>query len=530
RFLLARPLKVAGTGACVSLPKLSLEYLLLLTSFALTGYCKSRAVRREIIFPANTWPSLRAYLLDQGGQEQLAFLLAGVARGPDWLRLLVREAVRVPAEALERQTHTHLVVKPDFSQAILRHCFEEGLSLIEVHSHPFAQRNVAFSATDLANEEKKFRYVAQRIPQVYHATMVIGQSDQDAHLWDQRRRRVVAIDRVRLLDTPITDLIPNSSSRLDTESGNPAPWLARQVLAFGEAGQKRLQAVHVGVVGCGGTGAAVVQMLAHLGVRHLVLVDPDTVELTNLNRLVGATRSDARRGRFKVHVAKRLVRRINPTARVQALSMSVSAPEALAVLKGVDLLFGCTDSHGSRLILNQLAVQYLIPYLDTGAGLRVTPDDHFEAAGGQIRLIMPGSFCLACIDGIDRLQAAQDLMSSLARQRRIARGYIQNADLPTPAVLFLNNILASLAVAEFVNLWTGFRAAAPLLYFDLLHSRLTPAAAERQRLCIACGEGGNLALGDLEPLACVGSENLSDTVPVLQQGKEVVEHGQTNTD
>jgi molybdopterin/thiamine biosynthesis adenylyltransferase len=481
-------------------------------------------MKREIIFPASIWPALRTHLLDQGQKEQLAFLLAGVARGWGWIRLLVREVIPVPSEAFEHQTSAYLAVKSAFSQAVLRRCYEEGLSLIEVHSHPFAHRNVTFSTTDLANETEKFRYVARKIPHVHHATMVVGQNDLDAHLWDQRRRRIVPIDRVRVLDAPITDLSPTSVSKGLEKDGDLAPWLDRQVLAFGEAGQRRLQAVQVGVVGCGGTGAAVVQMLAHLGVRHLVLVDPDVAELSNLNRLVGATQTDARRGRFKVHVARRLVRRINPAARVRVLPAPVGDPQAVAALKGVDLLFGCTDNHGSRLTLNQLAVQYLLPYLDLGAGLRTASNGQLAAAGGQVRLVRPGSFCLACVDGIDRTQAARDLMSPLAWQRQAARGYVQNADLLTPAVLFLNSAVASLALAEFVSLWTGYRAPTPLLYFDLLHSRLTSAEAERQTSCVACGVGGSLALGDLEPLPGLGNEELPDTVPATRQHEEV-KHG-----
>lgn len=469
----------------------------------------------EIVVPAGTWPGLKSHLLDHGSDEQLAFLLAGVARGRGRLRLLVREVVPVPPEAFDRQTAVYLAVKPAFSQAVLRRCYKEGLSLIEVHSHPFARRNVTFSATDLANEAAKFRYVGAKIPHVYHATMVVGQTDLDAHLWDRRRRRTVPIDRVRLLGAPIADLVPTSHVARDAEAYSPPSWLDRQVLAFGEQAQRRLQDVRVGVVGCGGTGSVVVQMLAHLGVQHLVLVDPDVVELTNLNRLVGATRADARLSRLKVHVARRSVQRVNPRARVQALPISLADPGALDALKGLDLLFGCTDNHGSRLILNQLAVQYLVPYLDLGAGLAVASDGRLAAAGGQVQAVIPGEFCLACIDSIDRTRAARDLMSPQARQRQVDRGYIQDIDLPTPAVLFLNAEMASLAMAEFVNLWTGYRPPNHLLYYDLLRARLTPAGAEHRASCIACGQGAALALGDLQPLPGTDADQAPHSVPAL---------------
>jgi molybdopterin/thiamine biosynthesis adenylyltransferase len=472
-------------------------------------------VRREIIFPAGTWAQLRSHLLGQGQEEQLAFLLAGTAQGRGWMRLLVREVLLVPPDAFDRQSASYLAVKSSYSQAILKRCYQEELSLVEVHSHPFARCRVTFSATDWANDVVKFRYVADKIPHVNHATMVVGQHDLDAHSWDRRRHRVVSIDRVRLLDAPIVDLYPTSSPRVVDEGGGAQPWLNRQILAFGEEAQRRLQAVRVGVVGCGGTGSVVVQMLAHLGVRDLVLVDPDVVELSNLNRLVGATRVDARRSRPKVRVAQRLVKQVHPGAQVRALPVLVGDSSAITALKGLDLLFGCTDDHGSRLILNQLAVQYLIPYLDLGAGLQTAEDGRLSAAGGQLRVVRPGEFCLACLDGIDRGQAARDLMSPIERRREAARGYVQGDDVPTPAVLFLNAELASQAVAEFVNLWTGFRASVSLLYFDLLASRLTSVKAERQGGCVACGDGGALSLGDLEPLPGAGSAQLPDSVPVV---------------
>ncbi len=476
-------------------------------------------MRREILLPGGAWPALRAHLLGQGEREQLAFLLAAVAKGRGWLRLLVRHVLPVAPDDLARQSSTCLEVRPEFSQALLRRCYETGLSLIEVHSHPFARRHAAFSAIDLANEADKARYIAQKIPHIRHAAMVVGHQSLDAHLWEDQE--AVPIDLVRPLDPPVTNLIPTSALDTAKRESMPAPWLDRQVRAFGQEGQARLQAVRVGVVGCGGTGSAVVQMLAHLGVRRLVLVDPDIVEVTNLNRLVGARPRDAHDGRPKVKVARRLARQINPGLKVQVLALPAGDPRAVAVLKGTDLILGCVDNHACRLILNQLAIQYLVPYLDLGAGLEAAPEGGLSAAGGQVRLVCPGRACLACTDGIDRTEAAQEMLSPLARQRQAARGYIHGIDIPTPAVLFLNNAIASLAVAEFVNMWTGYRTAGEHLYFDLLRPQLTSARADRWPSCIACGTEGTLALGDQVPLPGVGVERLPDHVPVLNHRDEV---------
>jgi molybdopterin/thiamine biosynthesis adenylyltransferase len=256
-------------------------------------------------------------------------------------------------------------------------------------------------------------------------------------------------------------------------------------------------------------------MLARLGVQEFVLVDPDVVETSNLNRLVGAREADARRSRPKVRVAGRLVQGINSQARVHELVAGVQQKQSLEALRGGDLLFGCTDNDGSRLILNQLAVQYLLPYLDLGAGLQARGQGQLAAAGGQVRLVQPGAFCLACIDGIDRAQAAVDLLPPLARERRERRGYLQESQMPTPAVLFLNNLVAAHAVSEFVCLWTGYREPAALLHIDLLKPQLLAATAERSPDCVTCGQNGVLGLGDLEAVAGAGGDQPSNSVPAV---------------
>jgi len=198
-------------------------------------------MRREVIFPAGTWPQLREHVLGHGADEQLAFLLAGTARGRDWQRFLVREMLTVPAEGFVKQTAAYLEVKSLFAQAVLQRTFETGLSLIEVHSHPFSQRGVRFSALDLAHELLRFRYVANKIPFVNHLTMVLGQADLDAHLWDRRSHRRVPIDRVRALEMPIDEMIPTSQAE-SAAAGNhdSPPWVSRQVLAWKASGGYRV--------------------------------------------------------------------------------------------------------------------------------------------------------------------------------------------------------------------------------------------------------------------------------------------------
>ena len=71
---------------------------------------------------------------------------------------------------------------------------------------------------------------------------------------------------------------------------------------LGKTSEQDLKATRVGIIGLGGGGSHVVQQLAHIGVEKYVLVDPDTIDETNLNRLVGGTLQDVSANAAKLRV------------------------------------------------------------------------------------------------------------------------------------------------------------------------------------------------------------------------------------
>lgn len=87
----------------------------------------------------------------------------------------------------------------------------------------------------------------------------------------------------------------------------PAERYSRNLGLLGANGQMNVRNTRVGIVGVGGLGSHVIQQLAYLGTRQFVVVDQDLVELSNLNRLVGARPSDV--GSLKVDVAVRVISR-----------------------------------------------------------------------------------------------------------------------------------------------------------------------------------------------------------------------------
>ncbi|TDC87646.1 ThiF family adenylyltransferase, partial [Actinomadura sp. 7K507] len=269
----------------------------------------------------------------------------------------------------------------------------------------------------------------------------------------------------------------------------------RQVRAFGEDGQCRLGSTTAAVVGAGGIGSLLVQGLAHLGIGRLLVVDPDRVEPTNLNRLVGATAADAQDGATKAEVAARAVGHIDPDIPVHAVQDSILDTDVWLSLRCADLLFGAVDGHAPRWALNALAVQYARPYIDTGAEITASPTGPLDVSG-HVATVMPGGPCLLCLSGYNPAVASMELDPVLTTAKRSV-GYLRDApDEPTPSVIFLNQVIAGIALGDALNLLTGWHPPRPYTLIDLAGPGLTPIDADRQPDCPACGPDSPRSEGD----------------------------------
>jgi len=473
----------------------------------------------DIVFPAGQWEKLRHHLFGSeetgsqySGDEQMALLLAGPNRSPEGTRLVVRELLLANPSDLASQSGAGIAPSGEFVADALTRCRQEGWSLIEVHSHPFSTGHATtFSGIDWANDRAKMPELKHLLPEgAVHATMVIGPASLDAHYYDSGLSSIEPVRRVLIhgvrADHPsLIEVYPTQAAMKD---GRPFPSMdrySRQVPLLGSEAQADLAASMVVIVGLGGLGSIVALECAHLGVGHLVLIDPDTVEESNLNRLIGATPASV--GEPKVSVYAELCRTVSPEARVTAIRADILDGEALAMAKQSDLLLGCVDSHGARLVMNLLAVQYVIPFIDAGTGARLSDGKGLTHAGGQVQLVLPGLGCLQCRDFIDMRQASFDLAPPHVRQREIDHGY--GTREPAPSVVFLNGVVASIQVAEAVKLIarTGSQEgnASPIILYDLLRQSVVRVGSAAVDSCPICGCDGAAGLADLAALHAAGA-------------------------
>ena len=238
----------------------------------------------------------------------------------------------------------------------------------------------------------------------------------------------------------------------------------RQRALFGDAGQEKLAASCVAVVGLGGLGSFIAMELAYLGVGELLLIDHDRLERSNRNRLVGAWHRHED-GKLKVEIAEELIHAIDPALLVRAVPLKFEEPVATEALKGADYVMGAVDRDGERFRLNQFCCEASRRLIDSASD--TLSDQGRLAYGGRVCCAFPETGCLMCLDVLDPNQVREDLASPEERADQEAIYGVKRALLERggPSVVSVNGVVASLAVTEFMVAVTGLRAARALVEY-----------------------------------------------------------------
>ena len=136
---------------------------------------------------------------------------------------------------------------------------------------------------------------------------------------------------------------------------------------IGAAGQERLRAGRVLVVGCGALGTVAVDLLARAGVGHITVVDRDFVELSNLQRQLLFDEADAAAGTPKAVAAAAAVARINSEVEVRPVVADVTPDNVERLVEDVQVVLDGTDNFETRLLLNDVCVKRGVPWIYGGA-------------------------------------------------------------------------------------------------------------------------------------------------------------------
>jgi molybdopterin-synthase adenylyltransferase len=259
----------------------------------------------------------------------------------------------------------------------------------------------------------------------------------------------------------------------------------RQVRLFGTNGQALIEGTCVGVVGAGGLGSHLLQQLAYLGTQRFVIVDGDVVNVSNLNRLVGATSADV--GAAKVAVARRLINGASPAADVRMAKTTFVSDDALSLLRECSVIFGCVDSDAVRLALNDFCQSHALPYFDLATDIHAS-DPSGLTFGGRVVFVADGELCLVCAGVLSQDAVRVGLLSRAERETHEAIYGVPAPELDGagPAVVSLNGVIASLAVTEFLVQTTGLRPARRHLEYRGMRGIVTVSTDPPQEHCHYC--------------------------------------------
>lgn len=240
---------------------------------------------------------------------------------------------------------------------------------------------------------------------------------------------------------------------------------SRQILfpGVGEAGQRRLAAARVAIVGCGATGSALAGLLARAGVGTLRIIDRDYVEPSNLQRQSLFDEGDASESLPKAIAAARKIAAFNSQIVVESKVEDLVPANIEALLEGMPLILDGTDNFETRYLINDYAVDRELSWI-------------YSAAVGSYAVtlnVQPGeTACLACI--------FPDSPSGMVET-------CETSGILNSAV----NLVASIAATEAIKLLVGSTAQLrrTLLSFDVwTNEHAEISAAKPRRGCRACGE------------------------------------------
>jgi molybdopterin-synthase adenylyltransferase len=429
---------------------------------------------------------VRTHVEDFSRGEEAGFLICSHAALPDRDLLLAREWHPIPQGELTRgREGSVLAWSAAFNSEILERALQLDCTPVLVHSHgtPTPQ----FSPDDRARERPLFGAFSRIAEPLPTGSLLLGRRDAIGSFWvdgsnDRRLGNLIVLGQ-SIQSWPASDA-PSAPRRARKR-------LKRQTLAIGPASEEKLTTATVAVVGISGGGSHVIGQLAHQGIGTLVAVDDDTVDESNLGRLIGAREADIDIT-LKVDVAERVIGGVDSSIRVVKIPERFPSPASIEALRGADVIVSCVDRLDAREAINELSRRYLIPLIDVGMSIRSTAE-RLASADGQVIASLPGWACLRCWFLTDADLAAE--------QRNAPPGYDRNPDAPGAAqVVSMNGVLASEACNCVLDLLTGYsggRRGAGVWQYEGRSGHLEPCELPTRRPdCPACAQEGH---GDPPP-------------------------------
>jgi molybdopterin/thiamine biosynthesis adenylyltransferase len=457
----------------------------------------------DIIILETHQEELNTLLETEDGREASAYILLGnvdIASDP-WTgkarkRLVSHKIIPVPPEDKISASEIHVTWSTRTFVKLLKQAEAEGLILGIAHTHPGSY--AFFSPQDTDNEKNLLKIVMNRSGKGHSFASIVfgGDGSLCARLWATPNTEELSS---RIMVSGRKLIFHGVSATINDDMFD------RQARLFGPDFNPIIKQLRIGIVGCGGTGSPTAMLLTRLGVGGLLLVDDDTIELTNLNRVHGSRRSDAENNVPKVDVLAREICNADLGTDIATFKGWVGDKQVRDALKSCDVIFGCTDDHDGRLFLNRLAYFYGIPVIDMGVRIIPASKNRPYEMAGRVTLITPGTPCLLCRGLIDPVKAREEALkrtNPTEYERRKAEAYVSGSGEPAPVVVTFTTEIACMAVNTLLQGLTAFQGengmkAGRRRRFDIAEDRTNTCSPKNE--CSQCASPDIWGKADVSP-------------------------------
>lgn len=458
----------------------------------------------RLTMPAGLYAELQRHLFPGDGDEHGAVILAGTCESKRGLRLVARE-LHLAKDGVDYVPgkRGYRMLKAEFIQGRILRARDRRLAYLAIHNHGGTD-SVGFSGPDMASHERGYPALLDIARGMPVGALVFARSAVAGDLWFPGCERT-ALSQAAIIGHGRQLLFPKPETKAAVVG-----MYDRQSRLFGDAGQRLLRQTRVGIVGLGGAGSVLAELLGRLGVGEFVLADPQRAEDTNLPRLIAARRRDAivqswlprviahRLRSRKVRMATRNIRRANSEARIEAVPRDFLEADVAARFTDCDFLFLAADTMGARLLFNAIVHQYGIPGIQVGAKIPIAEDGTVGNVFCVSRMVTPEQGCLWC-NGLISPARLQDEAVPEAERRGYA--YVDDPDVAAPSVVTMNAIACAHAADDFLFHLTGLKYADAESAWFRWNSRRAVVGYDvptRSENCAECSgkEHSRLGMGD----------------------------------
>lgn len=405
-----------------------------------------------------------------------------------------------PDDLKDQETGTVTFTNSYLRRALLLVRERRLAGFLTLHTHPLSNNRVYFSGYDNANDPAVMENLCELHPGGVFGSAVLGSKTAAARIWDPRRQGFQALQNLIIIGEQLSFL--PLDGKLSAQPPTPAEMFDRALALTGSGALATLAKMRIAVCGASGTGSLMVELLLRAGAGHVVLFDFDTADATNLNRVLHLRLEDAEARRQKARRLAAVADETGLPTRVSVVEGGDIRDESTAQeLRGCDLIIGCVDRDWPRLIMSEVAYQYLIPYIDLGTEIG-TSQTEIQSLDARVSFVGPGRPCLFCSGVISHDRIRIEGYENEERDRVLDMGYSADIRLHAPAVMDLNMRAASAAMLLVRHLIQPFLRA-PLPH--TLKEAVTNFSNRQLHFpsnddCLICGLSRRTGLGATLPL------------------------------